>query len=145
MWTLLHCLLLVSPAVLADTATAAQGIRVDGARVEAVDASLPPRAAQVLGTDYTWRTGVLARQAWQQGAPYAFVGVLQPTTPQAAGDIACPLRIGGQDGTCVLATELVEHLAAEGSPDIELSVEGRILEVDGIRYVVLTAYQREQG
>lgn len=147
MWLLLTGLLVGSSAARADDPAMEAGsdtptVAADPATTDAI---LPPYAARVLGTEYTWRTGVLARRAWQEGAPYAFVGVLQRGGADAPPDVACPLTAGGPEGACVLATALVERLMAEVPLDRELSVEGRIIEVDGIRYVVLTAVRPPHG
>ena len=128
-------LVLGTPARSADTS-----LRVVGHRVEAIDPTSPARSGAMLGSACSYRTATIARRVMAQGADYAYVGSLQSNT-EAQGEVACPFRVGGQLKTCVVASELVEHLAGETVESEALSLEGRILEIDGVRYVVLTAYQ----
>lgn len=115
-------------------------VRSVGPRVEAVDPTSPARSGAMLGAACSFRTSTVARQVMAEGADYAYVGSLQRTAA-SQGDVACPFRVGAQAETCVVASELVEHLAAEGVDGLALSLEGRIMEIDGVRYVVLTAYE----
>lgn len=127
--------MLAAPA-LADEPSVVQQ---DG-RVVAVDAARAPRSAAMIGSSCSFRTGTMARRVVSEGDDYAYMGTLQAAATQPDA-VACPYRIGAPDGPCVVATELVEDLEAKGLVDEELSLEGRTLEVDGVRYVVLTAYQ----
>lgn len=129
-------LLLASPASYADDG----GVLRQGDRYVAVDAARSPRSGDMIGPTCTFRTGVMARRVMSEGADYAFFGRLQPST-RTPGDVACPYIVGGQVDTCVVASELVEHMQSHDQAGGELSLEGRVLEVDGVRYVVLAAYK----
>ena len=134
-------LVMLSAALLSGPAHATDPAYVQqGARVVATDATRAPRSDAMIGAACSYRTAVMARRVLSDGADYAFVGSLQAGQP-SDGDVACPYTVGGQADTCVIASELVEHLAGQGLGRAELSLEGRILEVDGVRYVVLTAYE----
>ena len=116
------------------------GVVTEGLRVVATDATRAPRSDAMIGPTCSYRPGVMARRVMSEGSDYAFVGRLQ-TSDRTPGDVACPYTIAGQVDTCIVASELVEHLANHGLGGDELSLEGRILDVDGVRYVVLTAYK----
>lgn len=116
------------------------GVVRQGDRYVAVDAARTPRSGDMVGPTCTFRTGVMARRVMAEGSEYAFVGRLQ-ASGQTPGDVACPYMVGGQEDTCVVASELVEHMQSQGLANGELSLEGRLLEIDGVRYVVLTAYK----
>lgn len=136
MWTTLAILALsIAPAHADDSA-----VVVDSGKVVAVDAARAPRSAELIGTSCSFRTGMIARRVVAEGEDYAYMGTLKAVPGEAEGDVACPYRIGTADGACVVANELVEHLQAQGVAARELSLEGRTLELDGVRYVVLTAY-----
>ncbi|MCK6502993.1 hypothetical protein L6R53_06285 [Myxococcota bacterium] len=132
----LLALLLTGSPVLADDG----GVVEQGGRYVAVDAARTPRSGDMVGPTCTFRTGVMARRVMAEGAEYAFVGRLQ-VSGRTPGDVACPYTVGGQEDTCVVASELVEHMQSRGLATGELSLEGRLLEIDGVRYVVLTAYK----
>ena len=85
--------------------------------------------------------GDLQQRAVRQRLERAVARHSLQRTAASQGDVACPFRVGAQAETCVVASELVEHLAAEGVDGLALSLEGRIMEIDGVRYVVLTAYE----
>ncbi len=140
--TLFSLLLAITPAHAGDPAARppAAAVTVDAGRVEAVDAVRPPRSASLMGASCSFKTGMMARRVVAEGDVYAYVGTLQEQDGDEVDEVSCPYRIGGDDGACVVANELVEHLAGADLAGVELSVEGRILEVDGVRYVVLTAY-----
>ncbi len=124
-----------SPAFSAD-----EGIRVVGTRVSSGQPDRIARSEALLGAADSYRTGMTVRRVLADGTDYTYTGKLV-AAPSPGGSFSCPYQLAGQPETCVLATELVEHLSQKGPAQEDLKLEGRILEVDGIRCIVLTAYQ----
>jgi hypothetical protein len=61
----------------------------------------------------------------------------------ADSNISCPYTAG--DGKFnLVATELLEAVVGCGYGSSTLSLEGRSLDVDGVRYVVLTSFRIPQ-
>jgi len=113
-------------------------------RVSLDDAARVPRSAAIIGGACSFCTGLMSRRVVTQGAAYTFVGRLQKQET-VADSVACPYTLEGQPDTCVLATEFVENLADQIAEGAQVAVEGRILDLDGLRYVVLTAFGPSTG
>lgn len=139
----LACLLLLD--LVAAPAMASEPIVVAGTRVSTTQPERIARSEALLGMADSFRTSTTARRVLAEGAELNTAGRLvgnpTPTGTSAGGALACPYQLASMPGSCLLATELVEHLALKGPVQGDLQLEGRILEIDGIRYIVLTAYQ----
>jgi hypothetical protein len=139
----LSCLLLL--ALIGAPARAGEPITVAGTRVSSAQPERIARSEALLGTADSFRTATTARRVLAEGAELSSAGRLvanpTPSGTSEGGALACPYQLASMPGSCLLATELVEHLALKGPVHGDLQLEGRILEIDGIRYVVLTAYQ----
>jgi hypothetical protein len=98
------------------------------------------RNAALLGANCTFATGTMARRVFEEGADWRAVGTLVRTGNDFPSQVASPVRT--PDGILVIATTLTEQLFSGGHLATPLRMEGRMLEVDGVRYLVLTAFQR---
>ena len=94
------------------------------------------RSQTLVGDACSFMTGMTARRVLDEGVAWTWAGALTPRTIE--GDVAAPFSAGGEDR--VLATELVETLVnAQHAASLCLYI-GRSLEIDGVTWVVLTAY-----
>jgi hypothetical protein len=107
--------------------------------VDAADASHCARAAELLGKNCSYSTGTMARRVLEEGTDWTYSGALVAAPNNLATMVAAPFTVA--DGVHVIANELVEVLSQGGHADDRLSVAGKLLEVDGVRYVVLTSYR----
>lgn len=139
MRSLLSTLTLGAALLVGLPAQAAGG--ADTVQVTEQQAGNPPRSAALLGAADGFRTGQLVRRVLAEGTAYTYSGRVRKVDPATPARVACPFRAGEGEGSCIVATELVERLADSGRSGDELSLEGRYLEVDGVRYVVLTSYR----
>jgi hypothetical protein len=98
------------------------------------------RSADLVGANCTFATGTMARRVVEEGADWRGIRMLSRTANDLPAQVAAPVRTG--DGILLIATTLVEQLVAGGDLAGTLRLEGRLLEVDGVRYLVLTAFQR---
>ncbi len=109
-------------------------------------ASLPDNAAhsarskELLGANCSFTTGMTARRVLEEGAPFSWVGPVTPTDNALPSRVAAPYRV--EDGVLLVATAVLEAMVQEGLAGAKLRLEGRSLELDGVRYVVLTAFAR---
>jgi hypothetical protein len=115
-------------------------IAVLGSQVRSTQPDRIARSEALLGAADSYRTGMTVRRVLAEGTDYTYTGKLV-ASPSNPGPLSCPYQLAGQPETCLLGTELLEHLDQKGPVREELKLEGRILEVDGIRCIVLTAYQ----
>ena len=94
------------------------------------------RSQTLVGDACSFMTGMTARRVLDEGVAWTWAGALTARTIE--GDVAAPFSAGGEDR--VLATELVETLVnTQHAASLCLYI-GRSLEIDGVTWVVLTAY-----
>jgi hypothetical protein len=94
------------------------------------------RSQSLVGDACSFMTGMTARRVLDEGVAWTWAGALTPHAIE--GEIAAPFRAAGEER--VLATELVETLVnAQHAASLCLYI-GRSLEIDGVTWVVLTAY-----
>lgn len=91
-----------------------------------------------MGTNCSYTTGMMARRVVEEGADWSYVGALTPSTNDLESLVAAPFTAGGHH---VIANELVEALTVDGLSNVRMILGGKLLEVDGVRYVVLTSYK----
>jgi len=122
-----------SGAAVAPAAAATDGT------VDTSVASHCARAASLVGSNCSYTTGMMARRVIEEGQDWTYIGELAQTGNDLANKVAAPYSVA--DGFHVIANELVEVLSQEGHANARLSLAGRLLEVDGVRYVVLTSFR----
>ena len=98
------------------------------------------RSKELVGANCSFTTGMTARRVLEEGVPWSWVGPITPTDNAQPTRIATPFRV--DDGVLLVATALLEGLVQDGLAGANLRLDGRSLELDGVRYVVLTAFAR---
>jgi hypothetical protein len=98
------------------------------------------RPGKLIGASCTYTTSLVAQRVIAEGVPWSYEGPLRLAEARVESQIACPY-ITGDGGFQVVATELLDILVSCGYASSPLILEGRTLEVDGVRYVVLTSFQ----
>jgi hypothetical protein len=140
MRTLLALGLLVPGAALAcdgmKNQTAANAAPA-AATTAAVDPSHCAKNAELVGSNCSFSTGMMAQRVLDEGTPWTFTGALAASTNQLASHVAAPWTVGPNQSVHVVANEVVERLAG-GSVAGRVTLEGRLLEVDGVKYFVAT-------
>ncbi len=111
------------------------GSDVAHASVEAATATKDPAAcakkADLVGSNCSYSTGMMAQRVLAE----------RGSTNQLASHVASPYVVGAADAPIhVIANEVVESLTSDGLDSSRLSIEGKLLEVDGIKYLVVTEY-----
>lgn len=126
-----------SPSGSAGASVAAAS--ADAGSVDAAGASHCARGAALLGSNCSYTTGMMARRVLEEGQDWTYVGELVGSPNNLSTMVAAPFTVA--DGYHVIANELVEVLSQEGHSTSRLSLVGKLLEVDGVRYVVLTSFR----
>ena len=115
---------------------------VANAHVDEVAATHTARAAVLVGANCSYSTGLMARRVIAEGRDWTYVGSLAASGNDLASRVATPFHtVGGDPGGFVVATEILETLVVAGYSTATLSLAGRSMEIDGIRYVVLTSFR----
>ncbi|MDP2314155.1 MAG: hypothetical protein Q8P41_14730 [Pseudomonadota bacterium] len=109
------------------------------ASVDATAASHCARAGELMGSNCSYTTGMMARRVLEEGQDWSFIGQLTGGANNLVSMVAAPYT--ASEGVHVIANELVELMAVEGHTAARLSLAGKLLEVDGVRYVVLTSFK----
>lgn len=105
----------------------------------AVDPAKCARQSELVGVDNcSWTTGMMAQRVLAEGVPWSYVGKLVPSDNALPSKVASPFTVG-PDGTIhVVANQVLEALQRRGATSGRLELTGKLLEVEGIKYFVLT-------
>jgi hypothetical protein len=110
----------------------------EAASVDAVAATHCARSAELVGANCSYTTGMVARRVVEEGDDWAWRGELTVASNTLASQVAAPFTA---DGFRVVANELVELIVDGGHGGARMSLTGKALEIEGVRYVVLTSFE----
>jgi hypothetical protein len=125
----------------ADAASAEEGTTVATAKAQSdaqLDATACAKKASLVGAACSYSTGMMASRVLDQGEAYTFTGTLVPTDEVLTSQVAAPFT-AGPDRVRVIANEVVESATR---PDSRMTWKGKVLEVDGVQYFVVTSYEK---
>jgi hypothetical protein len=88
--------------------------------------------AEYVGSACSMATGSMAQRVLLDGAEFAWSGVLAPARKKVIDQVAVPF-LAGED-LAVVANAILDAV----DPKVALDLRGKVLDVDGVRYVVLT-------
>lgn len=112
------------------------------ARVDEVAAAHVAHSAPLVGANCSYSTGLMARRVIAEGRDWSYVGGLKASPNDLASRVATPFQTtGGDPDGLIVATEILDMLVAAGHSAATLSLSGRSMEIDGVRYVVLTSFR----
>jgi hypothetical protein len=97
------------------------------------------RSHTLVGANCSYTTGMVARRVVEEGEDWSFSGVLTAAPNTLSSHVAAPFTAAS--GDYIVANELLEVLQAGGHAAARLSLAGKVLDIDGVRYVVLTSYE----
>ncbi len=117
---------------------------------QAADASTPSathanpsacaRAASLVGSNCSYTTATMARRVLADGSPWAYTGRLKTSDNELSTHVAAPFTVGPEKVN-VVANEVLEQLSTNAAADKRVELEGKMLEVDGVKYFVVTTYR----
>ena len=111
----------------------------DAATTEA-HATACAKKASLVGANCSYTTGMMAQRVVAEGEPWSFTGTLQASDNALPSHVAAPYTVGPQGAVNVIGNELVERISDAGLAASRLTLQGRLLDIDGVRYFVLTSY-----
>ena len=116
-------------------------VRTEGKKVVANDAAHCAHSDGVIGAHCSYATGVMARRILEQGEDTELVATLLEVDDDVPGGVSAPYRLAEDPKSRVIANELIEQMVRTNRIGRPIEVDARELDVDGVRYYVLTAYE----
>ena len=105
---------------------------------EGTDPARCARQAELVGPENcAWTTGMMAQRVLTDGVPWTFVGKLVRSTNDLPSKVAAPFTVGPDASIHVVANEVLEALERQGAIAGRLELTGKLLEVDGVKYLVI--------
>lgn len=136
-WMLWARLAEACPAELVDRAKVEAGAMVT---VTADMASMAAPPGKLLGASCLYSTGLMARRVMEEGMVWTWEGQLAPMSGNMDAPVSCPFT--ASDGSFnLIANGLLDAVVSCGYAQQALALEGRSLDLDGVRYVVLTSFR----
>jgi len=91
--------------------------------------------AALMGTNCAWSTGAMAQRVQAEGRDLSVTATLAPQQNALASAVAAPYKTGD---LFVIANSVIEQADVSAS----LALTGKVLEVDGIKYFLVTSFQK---
>ncbi len=104
----------------------------------AVDPTHCAKKAELVGSNCSYATGMMAQRVLEEGKPYTYTGSLTAAADELDSRVAAPYTVGPDGSIRVIANEVIEHLVAAKGDGQRVSLSGKLLEVDGVTYFVAT-------
>jgi len=116
---------------VADTTDNSEAVAADAD----ADATKCAKKAEYVGSACSYSTGMMAQRVHADGKAVTFTAQLTPNGSKLDSQVAAPFLANGE--YYVIANEVVDQL----DPAKELSFEGKALEVDGVKYFLVTEFK----
>jgi len=108
-------------------------------KAEASDPAACAKKAELVGGSCSYSTGMMAQRVLSEGRPWTFTGTLVESRSRLDSHVAAPYVVGPEKVN-VIANEVLEVLTSAGAQSGRVGLEGRVLEVDGVKYFVVTKF-----
>lgn len=115
--------------------------RPEGRAASEEAAAHPATRASLIGANCSYTTGSMARRVMAEGVDWSAEDRLEPAANSLETRVAVPYVLHQDPSTYVVASELLQVVPDPARSRHRLAMSGRTLEVDGVRYVVLTAFR----
>jgi len=103
--------------------------------VAEADATKCAKKAEYVGSSCSYSTGMMAQRVHADGKDMTFTAQLERNGDKLDSQVAAPFKANGE--LYVIANEVVDQL----DPSKEMAFEGKALEVDGVKYFLVTGYK----
>jgi hypothetical protein len=97
-----------------------------------LDPTACAKSAALVGAGCTWSTHAMAVRVNSEGRAAAVTAKLAASSEALASEVAAPYRAGA---FYVIANEVIESI----DPSSILSLSGKVLEVEGVTYLLVTS------
>ena len=110
--------------------------KVELAAVDA-DATHCAKKAELMGSSCKYSTGQMAQRVHADGKDTTLTARLEKNDSPLESKVAAPFKVTGD--LYVIANEVIEGVE---DPAVDLALEGKVLEVDGVKYFLVTGFQK---
>lgn len=124
----------------ANTASAAEPVAA-AAHQDATDPGSCAKKAGLVGSNCSYSTGMMAQRVLEEGKPWSYTGSLTAAANTLKSKVAAPFTAGPDQSIQVVANEVVEEIVTKGLAVSRVNLDGKLLEVDGVQYFVVTGYR----
>jgi len=101
------------------------------------DATRCAKKASLVGENCSYSTGMMAQRVHAEGKDTTLASVhLAKQDEMLASHVAAPYQVGDM---YVIANEIVEQIS---DPSASLALSGKVLEVDGVKYLLVTSFKQ---
>jgi hypothetical protein len=118
----------------AKTADTTEKADVELAAVSA-DATKCAKKAALVGDNCAYSTGMMAQRVHAEGKDVSLTATLAKQEKMLDSHVAAPFMVG--DDLYVIANEVIDEVDASK----DLALTGKTLEVDGVKYLLVTGYR----
>ena len=122
----------------AQTADAQEAKAETQVAAAAVDPTHCAKKAELVGSNCSYTTGMMAQRVLEEGKSWNFTGSLAAATNDLESNVAAPYTVGPEGSINVIANEVVERLVEGQGEGKRIALTGKLLEVDGTTYFVAT-------
>jgi hypothetical protein len=105
------------------------------ASTAAVDPTHCAKSAALVGSNCKWSTGQMAQRVQAEGKAIQVTTRLAKQEEALASQVAAPFKAGEM---YVIANQVIE----QADPSATLALDGMVLEVDGVKYLLVTSFQK---
>lgn len=120
----------------AETANAEQEVAA-----AAVDPTHCAKKAELVGSNCSYTTGMMAQRVLEEGKSWSYTGSLSAATNDLESNVAAPYTVGPEGAINIIANEVVERLIEAKGDTKRVALTGKLLDVDGTTYFVATDIQ----
>ena len=108
--------------------------------VQTLAAAHSAQSSKLLGANCPYSTGIMAQRVLEEGGNWSYQGPVSPFSGNLDSMVSCPYTTSDTE-IHIIATEFLEAIQKNGFLEQLLHLEGKSLEVDGVRYVVITSFR----
>lgn len=101
----------------------------------AVDPTHCAKNAALVGSSCAWSTGAMAQRVQAEGKDTTVTAKLASQAKQLDSHVAAPFQVGDM---YVIANQVIETADTAAT----LAMNGKMLEVDGVKYFLVTTFQK---
>ena len=119
-----------------DMASATAEAKATPAMTQA-DATRCAKKASLVGENCSYSTGMMAQRVHAEGKDTSLTSVtLTKQDQMLESHVAAPYQVADM---YVIANEVVEQIA---DPSASMALSGKVLEVDGVKYLLVTSFKK---
>ena len=122
------------------TTAAADDTKPQIVQVATLDAAACAKNAELVGENCSYSTGMMAQRVIAEGASWSYTGTLAAADNKLSSHVAAPFTVG-PESIYVVANSVLDNIKNAGLDTSRISLEGKLLEVNGVKYFVLLNYK----